>query len=81
MDLAFIGLGVWGPMAGICQGRALGHGRITAAYPAPMLVAGNGGTAKPIPARLRRRDIVFACLGNDDDLRQVRSAPDGALPV
>jgi 3-hydroxyisobutyrate dehydrogenase len=28
-----------------------------------------------------RQDFVFACVGNDDDLRAVTIGPDGAFPA
>src|SRR6202012_4586709 len=35
---------------------------------------------KPTPrAAAEGADIVFACVGNDDDLRQVTTSPDGAF--
>ena len=77
--LAFLGLGVMGyPMAGHLakrgprrhrvqphrrQGRASGS-------------AQHGGQAAPTPAAAARdADIVMMCVGNDDDVRAVASAP------
>jgi len=82
MDLAFIGLGVMGgPMAGHLA--KAGH-RVTVynrtASRAEAWVAANGGAAKPTPgAAAEGADIVFACVGNDNDLRQVTMGGDGAF--
>lgn len=82
MKLAFIGLGVMGyPMAGHLQ-RA-GHdvcvfNRTTAK--AEQWVADYQGRYETTPALAAQgADIVFTCVGNDDDLRQVTLAEDGAL--
>jgi len=80
--LAFIGLGVMGaPMAGHLA-RA-GH-RVTVynrtAARADAWVERHGGVAKPTPrAAAEGADLVLACVGNDDDLRQVTLGPDGAF--
>jgi len=43
-------------------------------------VQAHGGSAAPTPAAAARgADVVFACVGNDDDLRSVAAGPDGAL--
>ncbi len=43
-------------------------------------VAKFGGRAAPTPkAAAAGQDIVFCCVGNDDDLRQVTLGPDGAI--
>lgn len=82
LDLAFIGLGVMGgPMAGHLV--KAGH-RVTVynrnAARADAWVAANGGVAKPTPREAALdADIVFACVGNDDDLRQVTTGVDGAF--
>jgi 3-hydroxyisobutyrate dehydrogenase len=40
----------------------------------------HGGASAPSPKEAARdRDIVFACVGNDDDLRSVTLGPDGAF--
>jgi 3-hydroxyisobutyrate dehydrogenase len=82
LDLAFIGLGVMGgPMAGhLAQA---GH-RVTvynrSGSRANEWVAAYGGVAKPTPREAALdADIVFACVGNDDDLRQVATGIDGAF--
>jgi len=82
LDLAFIGLGVMGgPMAGHLA--KAGH-RVTVynrtASRANAWVAANGGAASPTPrAAVEGADIVFACVGNDNDLRQVTIGEDGAF--
>ena len=79
--VAFIGLGVMGyPMAGHL--RAKGHdvtvyNRTVAK--AAAWVAEHGGLSAPTPrAAALGQDIVFSCVGNDDDLRQVTIGSDGA---
>jgi 3-hydroxyisobutyrate dehydrogenase len=82
MKTAFLGLGVMGyPMAGHLQ-RA-GHdvtvynrtGAKAAAW-----VAEYGGSAAATPVEAAKgAEIVFVCVGNDDDLRQVVAGPDGAF--
>jgi 3-hydroxyisobutyrate dehydrogenase len=43
-------------------------------------VAQHGGASAPTPREAARgRAIVFACVGNDDDLRSVTLGPDGAF--
>jgi 3-hydroxyisobutyrate dehydrogenase len=83
MKAAWIGLGVMGfPMAGhLAQrgGVALTVYNRTAAK-AEKWVATHGGAAAPTPrAAVRDADMVFACVGNDDDLRQMTTGPDGAF--
>ena len=40
----------------------------------------HGGSAAETPAAAAKgQEIVFACVGNDDDLRQVTTGPDGAF--
>lgn len=81
-DVAFLGLGVMGhPMAGHLA-RA-GH-RVTVynrtAAKAAAWVAEYGGRAAETPrAAAARAEIVFACVGNDDDLRAVTVGPEGAF--
>jgi 3-hydroxyisobutyrate dehydrogenase-like beta-hydroxyacid dehydrogenase len=83
-DVAFLGLGVMGyPMAGHLA-RA-GH-RVTVynrtAVKAAQWVKEFGGASAATPkAAVAGADIVFACLGNDDDLRAVVQGAndDGAL--
>ena len=81
-DVAFLGLGVMGdPMAGHLA--AAGH-RVTVynrtAAKAADWVRRNGGKSAPTPAAAARgADLVFACVGNDDDLRSVTIGEDGAF--
>jgi 3-hydroxyisobutyrate dehydrogenase-like beta-hydroxyacid dehydrogenase len=80
--VAFLGLGVMGhPMAGHLA-RA-GH-RVTVynrtAARAEAWARDHGHTHAPTPAAAARgADFVFACVGNDDDLRAVTLGPDGAF--
>ncbi len=81
-DVAFLGLGVMGyPMAGHLA-RA-GH-RTTVynrtATKAAAWAAEYGGRHAPTPREAAKgADIVFACVGNDDDLRSVTLGPQGAF--
>lgn len=79
---AFLGLGVMGyPMARHL--KAKGHevtvyNRTTAK--AEKWVSEQGGKLGKTPAEAAAgQDIVFACVGNDDDLRQVTLGADGAF--
>src|SRR5882724_6636379 len=79
---AFLGLGVMGtPMARHL--KAQGHDVTVynrTASKAEKWVGDNGGRAAATPAEgVLDRDIVFACVGNADDLRQVTLGPDGAF--
>lgn len=84
--VAFLGLGVMGfPMARHLA--AAGHS--VTVYNRTMAKAGawvaahggaSGGVAASTPAAAARgQDLVFACVGNDEDLRQVTIGPDGAF--
>ena len=79
---AFIGLGIMGaPMAHHlkAKGHELTVYNRTAAK-AESWVAEHGGRSAPTPrAAAKGQDIVFACVGNDDDLREVTLGPDGAF--
>ncbi|HEY2561188.1 MAG TPA: NAD(P)-dependent oxidoreductase [Caldimonas sp.] len=81
-DVAFLGLGVMGdPMAGHLA--AAGH-RVTVynrtAAKAAQWVAKHGGKSAPTPAEAARgAEIVFACVGNDADLRSVTLGAGGAF--
>ncbi len=81
-QVAFIGLGVMGsPMAGHLA-RA-GH-RVTVynrtAAKAEAWAKTYGGSFKTTPREAAQgADIVFACVGNDDDLRSVVLGADGAF--
>lgn len=81
-QVAFLGLGVMGyPMARHL--KAKGH-EVTVynrtAAKADKWVSENGGRAARTPREAAEdQEIVFACVGNDDDLRQVTIGPDGAF--
>ena len=81
-DVAFLGLGVMGyPMAGHLA--AAGH-RVTVynrtAAKSAQWVAEHGGKSAPTPAEAARgASLVFACVGNDDDLRSVTLGASGAF--
>ncbi len=80
--LAFLGLGVMGyPMAGHLQ--AAGHDVTVfnrTAAKAQAWVDQHGGAMATTPALAAAgADIVLACVGNDDDLRQVCTGADGAF--
>lgn len=80
--VAFLGLGVMGfPMAGHLS-RA-GHDVVVynrSAAKAQAWVAEFGGRAAATPREAAAgASIVFACVGNDDDLRSVVLGPDGAF--
>jgi len=80
--VAFLGLGVMGyPMAGHLQkkGHEVAVYNRTAAKAAKW-VAEFGGTCRPTPREAAAgREFVFACVGNDDDLRAVALGADGAF--
>jgi 3-hydroxyisobutyrate dehydrogenase len=82
-EVAFLGLGVMGyPMAGHLKAKG-GH-RLTVYNRtkgrAAQWVAEHGGDAAPSPrGAADGRDFVFACVGNDDDLRSIALGPDGAF--
>lgn len=82
VKISFLGLGVMGhPMAGHLQ--AAGHdvtvyNRTTAK--AEKWVAEHGGNFAATPAKaVQGADVVFACVGNDDDLRSITVGADGAF--
>lgn len=80
--VAFLGLGVMGyPMAGHL--KKAGHNvtvyNRTAAKAARWTAEHGGASAATPQDAARGADIVFACVGNDDDLRQVTCGPDGAF--
>lgn len=81
--VAWIGLGVMGyPMAGHIRakgGHELSVYNRTAAK-ATTWAAQHGGRQAATPAEAARdADLVFACVGNDDDLRHVTLGQDGAF--
>jgi 3-hydroxyisobutyrate dehydrogenase len=81
--VAFLGLGVMGyPMAGHLKVKG-GH-EVTVynrtAAKAAKWVEQFGGRSAPTPqAAAEGQDFVMACVGNDDDLRQVTLGADGAF--
>jgi 3-hydroxyisobutyrate dehydrogenase-like beta-hydroxyacid dehydrogenase len=82
MKAAFIGLGVMGfPMAGhlAAKGHDVTVYNRTAAK-AESWIARHGGRHAPTPAAAAKgAEIVFVCVGNDDDLRGVAFGETGAL--
>jgi 3-hydroxyisobutyrate dehydrogenase len=81
--VAFIGLGVMGyPMAGHIRTRG-GHDVTVynrTSGKAQAWVAQFGGRTAATPAEAADgADFVFACVGNDDDLRSVTTGQDGAF--
>ncbi len=80
--VAFLGLGVMGyPMAGHLAnaGHEVSVFNRTKAK-ADKWVAEYGGSAGATPAEaVKDADVVFACVGNDDDIRQVTIGDDGAF--
>jgi 3-hydroxyisobutyrate dehydrogenase len=82
-EVAFLGLGVMGyPMAGHLKAKG-GHrlrvyNRTNAK--ATQWVAEHGGAVGQSPREAAEGcDFVFACVGNDDDLRAIALGPDGAF--
>ncbi|MDF3060676.1 MAG: oxidoreductase [Microvirga sp.] len=80
--VAFLGLGVMGyPMARHLKTK--GH-EVTVynrtAAKAEKWASENGGRVAKSPKKAaQEQEIVFCCVGNDDDLRQVATGPDGAF--
>ena len=80
--VAFIGLGVMGyPMAGHLAkaGHTVTVYNRTAAKAARWCAEYGGATAPTPREAVRGASIVFACVGNDDDLRSIVLGADGAL--
>ncbi len=82
-NVAFLGLGVMGyPMAGHLKTRG-GHDVTVynrTAAKAEKWTAEFGGSHAATPAEAAaNKDFVFACVGNDDDLRSVTIGADGAF--
>ncbi len=82
-SVAFLGLGVMGyPMAGHLKNKG-GHDVTVynrTAAKAEKWAAQHGGRHAPTPAEAARdKDFVFACVGNDDDLRSVTIGANGAF--
>ena len=84
LSVAFLGLGVMGyPMAGHLA--TAGH-RVTVYNRTPAKARAwceefNGGHAATPREAVAGADIVFSCVGNDDDLRSVVLGPDGAFAL
>jgi len=81
--VAFVGLGVMGyPMAGHLKSKG-GHDVTVynrTAAKAEKWVAQYGGHSAPTPkAAAAGQDFVMACVGNDNDLREVMLGPDGVF--
>src|SRR6185437_10975534 len=81
--VAFLGLGVMGyPMAGHLKNKG-GHDVTVynrTAAKAEKWVKEYGGKSAPTPkAAAQGQDFVMACVGNDNDLREVTLGPDGAF--
>lgn len=80
--VAFLGLGVMGfPMARhlAAKGHDVTVYNRTAAK-AEAFVAGHGGKTAATPAQAAKgQDLVFCCVGNDDDLRAVTIGAGGAF--
>ncbi len=82
-QVAWIGLGVMGfPMAGHLVRKSGLKGTVynRTDAKAKSWVEKNGGETAASPASASKdADFVFACVGNDDDLRSVTIGPDGAF--
>jgi 3-hydroxyisobutyrate dehydrogenase len=83
MQVAFLGLGVMGyPMAGHLKAKG-GHDVTVynrTGAKAQKWAGEHGGKTAATPAEAAKgQDIVFACVGNDDDLRSVTLGPQGAF--
>jgi 3-hydroxyisobutyrate dehydrogenase len=82
LNVAFLGLGVMGyPMARHLKQKSHNvtvYNRTAAK--AERWVKENGGRTAPTPkAAANGQDMVFCCVGNDDDLRQVALGAEGAF--
>jgi 3-hydroxyisobutyrate dehydrogenase len=80
---AWLGLGVMGyPMAGHLAAKSGASVTVynrTVSKSADWAAKHKGGQAPTPAAAVDGADFVFACVGNDDDLRQVATGPDGAF--
>jgi 3-hydroxyisobutyrate dehydrogenase len=80
--VAFLGLGVMGfPMARhlAAKGHEVTVYNRTAAKAEAWVAAHGGRLARTPREAAAGQELVFACVGNDDDLRQVATGDDGAL--
>jgi 3-hydroxyisobutyrate dehydrogenase len=82
-SVAFLGLGVMGyPMAAHLKKKG---GHEVTVYNRTVAKAGkwvseHGGALAATPAEAAKdKDFVFCCVGNDNDLRQVTTGPEGAF--
>jgi 3-hydroxyisobutyrate dehydrogenase len=81
-SVAFLGLGVMGyPMAGHLAraGHKVTVYNRTAAKGADWVATYGGASAATPAAAAAGADIVFACVGNDDDIRSITIGADGAF--
>jgi 3-hydroxyisobutyrate dehydrogenase len=82
-NIAWIGLGVMGfPMAGHISkktGQSLTVYNRTTAKAEDWVKRFGGKSATTPKSAAQDADVVLACVGNDDDLRQVTIGPDGAF--
>jgi 3-hydroxyisobutyrate dehydrogenase-like beta-hydroxyacid dehydrogenase len=81
-DVAFLGLGVMGyPMAGHLAraGHSVKVYNRTPAKAQQWVGEYGGGSAATPRAAANDADIVFACVGNDDDLRSITLGENGAF--
>ncbi len=81
--VAFLGLGVMGyPMARHLAQKG-GHDVVvynrTAAKSSAWVEANGGASAATPREAAKDREVIFACVGNDDDLRSVTLGEDGAF--
>src|SRR5881227_2157890 len=81
--VAFLGLGIMGyPMAGHLKSKG-GHDVTVynrTAAKAEKWAAQHGGRGAPTPKQAAEgQDFVMACVGNDNDLREVALGPNGAF--
>ena len=82
MKIAFLGLGVMGyPMAGFLSkaGHDVTVCNRTGAKAAAWLEEYDGNSAATPAEAAVDADVVFCCVGNDDDVREVLTGPAGAL--
>ncbi|ATQ69977.1 MULTISPECIES: NAD(P)-dependent oxidoreductase [Methylosinus] len=81
--VAFLGLGVMGyPMAGhlVARGHRVAVYNRSAEKAARFAAQFSGASTAPTPrAAAAGADVIFACVGNDDDLRQVTIGAEGAF--
>jgi 3-hydroxyisobutyrate dehydrogenase len=82
-EVAFLGLGVMGyPMAGHLKNKGGHRLRVynRTGAKAARWTAEHGGASAPTPRETAEGcDFVFACVGNDDDLRSIALGADGAF--